>query len=269
VHEGKAGPRDARFSRFFDSYLGFRGAVDFRAQTFSAGVHLSRPFLLFLPSAAHDCLVSARSSAFAAASGAPMKRMPHLVRSLSALAALLTLAPLATVAVGCGGNPPPPPVEPKVVEVVADAGPELDAAPPVRALYDRLGGKEGIEAVADVFSKNLLADPRVNKSFKKTKDSLAHFKQMIAEQICQLAAGPCQYSGKDMKEAHKGMGITDAQFDALVEDLKLALDEKGATEQDKSELFAALAPMRADIVEKPDKADKGDKGEKKDKGKKK
>ena len=154
----------------------------------------------------------------------------------------------------CGGKKPPPPVEPKVEQVVVDAGAEpVDAAPAERSLYDRLGGKDGVEAIVDVFSKNLLADPRVNKSFKKSKDGLAHFKQMIAEQICQLAGGPCQYSGKDMKEAHKGMGIADPQFDAVVEDLKLALDEKGASDQDKSDLFAALAPMRTDIVEKKGK----------------
>jgi hemoglobin len=151
----------------------------------------------------------------------------------------------------CGAQKPPAPVEPRVEEVVSDAGPSqpIDAAPPP-TLYERLGGKEGVDAIADSFAKNLLADPRVNKAFKKSKDGLAHFKEMLTAQICQLAGGPCQYSGKDMKDAHRGMGITDAQFDDVVEDLKLALDEKGAPEQDKSELFAALAPMRADIVEK-------------------
>lgn len=159
------------------------------------------------------------------------------------------------VLTACGSKKPPPPEEPHVEQVVVDAGPPepVDAAPPVRTLYERLGGKEGVDAIADIFSKNLIADPRVSKLFKKSKDGLSHFKQMIAEQVCQLAAGPCQYSGKDMKEAHKGMGIVDAQFDAVVEDLKLALDEKGASEQDKSELFAALAPMRAEIVEKKGK----------------
>jgi hemoglobin len=171
------------------------------------------------------------------------------------LVALLALS-LSFALAACGGKKPPPPVEPKVEEVVSDAGAEpIDAAPPP-TLYDRLGGKDGVDAIADAFSKNLLADPRVNKYFKKSKDGLSHFKQMVSEQVCQLAGGPCQYSGKDMKEAHKGMGVADAQFDAVVEDLKLALDEKGVSEQDKSELFAALAPMRADIVEKSDKKGK-------------
>jgi hemoglobin len=164
------------------------------------------------------------------------------------------LAVLLPFAVACGAKKLPPPEEPPVAEVVADAGaPEpVDAAPPP-TLYDRLGGKDGVDAIVDSFTKNLLADPRVNKPFKKSKDGLAQFKQHFAEQICQLAGGPCQYTGKAMGEAHKGMGINDAQFDAVVEDLKLALDEKGATEQDKSELFAALAPMKPDIVEKKGK----------------
>jgi hemoglobin len=173
-----------------------------------------------------------------------MLRLQRCTFPLSA--ALVALACAASVA--CGAKAPLPPVEPPVSEVVADAGPtDVDAAP-ASTLYDRLGGKEGVDAIVDSFTKNLLADPRVNKVFKKSKDGLAQFKQHLAEQVCQLGGGPCQYSGKTMADAHKGMGITDAQFDAVVEDLKLALDEKGASEQDKSELFAALAPMKGDIV---------------------
>ena len=190
-----------------------------------------------------------------------LARRARLVPVLFLAAPALALAGASFVA-GCGGTPPPPPAEPKVVEVVADAAPPPvpDAAPPPQVLYDRLGGKDGVATIIDSFAKNLVADPRVSKLFKKSKDNLAHFKDEIALQLCQLAGGPCQYDGKPMHDAHQGMGITDAQFDAVVEDLKLALDEKGVPEQDKSELFAAIAPMRADIVEK-------DKGEKKGKKK--
>jgi hemoglobin len=173
-------------------------------------------------------------------------RRPRLSPAVAALALVLALL------CACGAKKPPLPAEPRIDETASDAGsgePAVDAAPPP-TLYDRLGGRDGVAAVVDSFSKNVLADPRVNKLFKKSKDGLDHFKQAFADQICTLAAGPCQYGGKDMKEAHKGMGITDAQFDAVVEDLKLALDEKGVAEQDKSELFAALAPTKADIVEK-------------------
>jgi hemoglobin len=157
----------------------------------------------------------------------------------------------------CAAKRPPEPVEPPIAEVSTDAAAEPVAAPPPppapKSLYDRLGGKDGVTAVVDSFAKNLVADPRVSKLFKKSKDNLEHFKQSLADQICQASGGGCAYHGKSMKDAHKGMGITDTQFDAVVEDLKLALDEKGVIEADKSELFAAIAPMKDDIVEKKTK----------------
>jgi hemoglobin len=51
-----------------------------------------------------------------------------------------------------------------------------------------------------------------------------------------------------MKTAHKGMGISDADFTALVEDLGKALDKLGVGAQEKNELLGALGPMKGDIV---------------------
>jgi len=53
-----------------------------------------------------------------------------------------------------------------------------------------------------------------------------------------------------MKSAHKGMDITNADFDALVGDLVASLDKFKVGDREKQELLAALGPMRKDIVEK-------------------
>jgi len=63
-----------------------------------------------------------------------------------------------------------------------------------------------------------------------------------------VSGGPCKYTGKDMKTAHKGMGITDADFNALVEDLVKALDKNHVGATEKSELLGALGAMKGDIV---------------------
>jgi hemoglobin len=54
-----------------------------------------------------------------------------------------------------------------------------------------------------------------------------------------------------MKTTHKGMKITTAAFNALVEDLVSALDTFNVPEKEKGELLAILGPMKADIVEVP------------------
>jgi truncated hemoglobin YjbI len=120
-----------------------------------------------------------------------------------------------------------------------------------KSLYSRLGGKKGITAVVDEFVGNCANDGRINKFFAETaKDPnrLEKFKGNLVGQICNASGGPCKYGGKDMKTAHKGMGITDADFDALVEDLVKALDKfkVGATE--KNELLGALGGMKGQIV---------------------
>jgi hypothetical protein len=51
-----------------------------------------------------------------------------------------------------------------------------------------------------------------------------------------------------MKTAHKGMGISDADFNALVEDLVKALDKNNVDATSKGELLTALGGMKGDIV---------------------
>jgi len=122
-----------------------------------------------------------------------------------------------------------------------------------KSLYDRLGGKKAITAVVDEFVNIVAADNRINKFFAKTasdKKFLATFKGNLVDQICQGTGGPCRYKGKDMKSAHAGMGVSDADFGALVEDLIAALNKFNVPETEKNELLGALAPMKGDIVEK-------------------
>lgn len=119
------------------------------------------------------------------------------------------------------------------------------------SLYKRLGGKKAIKAVVDEFVNNVAGDNRINKFFADTaKDPkrLAAFKGKLVDQICQASGGPCKYKGKDMKTAHKGMGISDADFNALVEDLVKALDKFNVGATEKGELLGALGPMKGDIV---------------------
>jgi len=122
-----------------------------------------------------------------------------------------------------------------------------------KSLYDRLGGKKAISAVVDEFVNNVANDNRINKFFSDTasdKKRLKAFKSKLVDQICEASGGPCKYTGKDMKTAHAGMGISEADFNALVEDLVKALDKFNVPAAEKNELLGALGPMKPDIVEK-------------------
>ena len=122
-----------------------------------------------------------------------------------------------------------------------------------KSLYDRLGGKTAIVSVVDDFVANCAADTRINSFFAATaKDParLAKFKNNLVDQICEAAGGPCKYTGKDMKTAHAGMGITEAHFNALVEDLVKTLNKFKVGKAEQDQLLGVLGPMKAQIVEK-------------------
>lgn len=130
----------------------------------------------------------------------------------------------------------------------------LSVAKDKKTLYDNLGKKKGITAVVDDFVGRCAADSRINGFFKATAADparLAKFKMNLVDQICQASGGPCKYTGKSMKEAHAGMGVSTADFNALVEDLVAALDKFKVAEADKNALLGVLGPMKSDIVEKP------------------
>jgi hemoglobin len=123
-----------------------------------------------------------------------------------------------------------------------------------KTLYDNLGGKKGITAVVNDFVGRCAGDPRIKSFFAadvQDPKKLAHFKMELVNQICQAAGGPCKYTGKSMKDAHAGMGVSTADFNALVEDLVAALDKAKVAEADKNTLLGVLGPMKSDIVEKP------------------
>jgi len=117
-----------------------------------------------------------------------------------------------------------------------------------KSLYDRLGGKAAIKKVIHEFVANCAADKRINARFAKTK--VPAFEALLVDQVCEATGGPCKYKGKNMADAHKGMKITEDEWNATVEDLTKALDKFKVGDKEKGELLGALGGMKADIVGK-------------------
>ena len=115
------------------------------------------------------------------------------------------------------------------------------------SLYQRLGGKAAITAVVDDALSRIAADPRINHFF--VDSDIPEVKIQLVDQICELSGGPCRYEGRDMVAAHVGMGVTKADFDAMVEDLVQALDAFNVPPAEQNELLALLASTESDIVE--------------------
>jgi hemoglobin len=112
-------------------------------------------------------------------------------------------------------------------------------------LYEQLGGKPAIAKVVNDMYDNVLADPRIKQFFAKTNP--VHIKMELTNQVCEATGGPCKYTGQTMRQAHKGMNINQAQFNALVEDLQKSMDTNRVPLGLQNQLLAILAPMEPHV----------------------
>jgi hemoglobin len=131
------------------------------------------------------------------------------------------------------------------MQIAATPASAQNAVPP-DALFLSLGGNDGIKQIVGDFLSVVLNDVRIKKKFEDV--DTAHLAKRLAEQFCELSGGPCKYAGKDMKTIHADLGISNAQFNALVEDLQLAMDKHGVAARAQNKLLAKLAPMQHSIV---------------------
>jgi hemoglobin len=117
-------------------------------------------------------------------------------------------------------------------------------------LYHRLGGYDALAAVTDDFIKGLATDPKISRFFVGASDNTkAKIRQLVLDQLCAATGGPCVYIGRDMKTVHKGLHITEDDWNTSVKILLTILNKYKVKEREQKELAAALSGLKADIVE--------------------
>ena len=113
-------------------------------------------------------------------------------------------------------------------------------------VYERLGYQSGVEKVVDNFLANVAGDDRVNGRFADT--DMAKLRGHLIDQVCEATDGPCTYTGKSMREAHTGMGITEAEFAIIAGHFSAAMAQEGVSESDHATVMSVLSAMQGDIV---------------------
>ena len=115
-------------------------------------------------------------------------------------------------------------------------------------LFADMGGQPGIDKIVDLSMDAYLVDPRIKAIFDES--NIDRMRAEFKVQFCQVAGGPCAYAGHDMTAAHKGLHLTNADFNAVVEDLQGAMDKVGIGFATQNRFLARLAPMQHQVVTK-------------------
>jgi hemoglobin len=121
---------------------------------------------------------------------------------------------------------------------------------PDRALYYRLGGYDAIAAFCDELLSRLTKDPTLAVYWKgKCDDSMRKDRQLLVDFLCMIAGGPVNYSGRDMKTAHTGLGINEAEWNIFAQHAIAVLNDLGVSEQEREEVLSLAAGFKSDVVE--------------------
>ena len=125
-----------------------------------------------------------------------------------------------------------------------------------QSLYKRIGGYDVIAAFVHDLMPRLRRDPVLGVYWKGiSEDSARRGDQLLIDFICSVFEGPTYYSGRDMKTSHKGLAITEAEWDqAFMPHVAAALDSVGVAPREKAEFLQCTDGLKWDIVETPPSA---------------
>lgn len=114
------------------------------------------------------------------------------------------------------------------------------------SLYDELGQYEGIDNIVRELIFIIAKDERVKERYKGV--NLQHFKKGLSDYICEVSGGPCDYANENMKIVHAGHNYTNTEFNAIVDNLILAMDRRGVPSTTQNRLLELLAKDYKDVV---------------------
>ena len=120
-----------------------------------------------------------------------------------------------------------------------------------KTLYARLGGYEAIAAVADDLVARLRSDHQLGRFWAhRGEDGIRREKQLLIDFLCASAGGPLYYTGRDMATSHKGMGISEGDWQILIGHLNATLDKFSVPAPERQEVLAFVNSTKTDMVGK-------------------
>lgn len=118
-------------------------------------------------------------------------------------------------------------------------------------LFERLGGSPGIRTIVDDIVALHLENPVIQARFHpylETPDKVELVKRHTCEFLETGSGGPAQYTGRSMREAHRGMNISAAEFMAATDDILATLKKRGIDDETQREVLGIVYSLKGDIM---------------------
>ncbi len=114
------------------------------------------------------------------------------------------------------------------------------------SVYEKIGGEAAVNAAVDVFYRKVLSDDRISQFFDTVDMEAQHAKQKAF--LTMAFGGPNNYTGKDMREAHAGMNLTEEHFTAVAEALVGTLQDLEVPQEYIDEIVTIAVSVKDDVL---------------------
>jgi len=119
-----------------------------------------------------------------------------------------------------------------------------------KTLYERLGGYDAIAAVANDLLPRLRSDSQLGRFWAhRGEDGIMREKQLLIDFLCASAGGPIYYRGRDMTLTHRGMRISDSDWNVFLGHAAATLAKFQVPEAEQREVVAFAQGLKKECVE--------------------
>jgi hemoglobin len=119
-----------------------------------------------------------------------------------------------------------------------------------KSLYERLGGYDGVTGFVNNLLPRLQSDSLLGRFWEnRGADGIEREKQLLIDYLCTNAGGPVYYTGRDMKLSHKGMNISENDWEAFFGHAGATMEALSLPQQECDDVVAFVSSLKEDIVE--------------------
>jgi hemoglobin len=116
----------------------------------------------------------------------------------------------------------------------------------VGSIYDQIGGTAAVGAAVEDLYRRLLGDPELAGYFEDI--DMGRLKRHMRAFLTMALGGERLYHGRDMREAHAGIGVTGEAFDRMAGHLAAALRGLGVGQEQAATILARVALLRGEVI---------------------
>lgn len=121
-----------------------------------------------------------------------------------------------------------------------------------RSLYERLGGYDAIHAFAAAALRKAFSHPVIAHYWQQMSESSFHREHInFVDFLSAEWGGKAKYRGRDMITAHRGMGVTEAHWQAMFDCLYACYEDFNIPTELRVEINATFQKFKPHIVGSP------------------